>query len=175
MRLKEAERVKLLALAEEAEKQADAEVAETQQALTEVFLLLKWLQFSSSASAVVCGRRVRFRLHSLFTAAMFCWFMIILSSDIFRKMIFALKRTVEDSAVVTHNTPSAVRHPALLCIFACRVLLRSERVMTELSTVDRWVKFCPLYCGRCLGNLIMCYVGHSSRYIKGRGREPVRC
>ena len=33
-----------------------------------------------------------------------------------------------------------------------RVLL-SERVMVELSMVDRRRRFCPLYCGRCLGIL----------------------
>ena len=42
-------------------------------------------------------------------------------------------------------------------------MLRSERVMAELSMVDRWGKFRPLYHGRCMGNLIMCCVGQSSR------------
>ena len=41
--------------------------------------------------------------------------------------------------------------------------LRSERMMAELTMVDGWVRFRPLYRGRCLRNLIMCYVGHSSR------------
>ena len=43
--------------------------------------------------------------------------------------------------------------------------------MAELSMVDGWVRFRPLYRGRCLGNLIMCYVGHSSRntYKAGAG------
>ena len=33
--------------------------------------------------------------------------------------------------------------------------------MAEFLWFDGWMRFDPLYGGRCLGNLIMCEVGHS--------------
>ena len=42
------------------------------------------------------------------------------------------------------------------------LLLRSERMMAELSMIGGWVRFRPLYRRRYLGDLIMRYVGHSS-------------
>ena len=52
-------------------------------------------------------------------------------------------------------------------------VLRSERVMAELSMANEWVRFRTLYRGRYLGELIMCYVGHTK--ITKQGRELVRC
>ena len=42
-------------------------------------------------------------------------------------------------------------------------VLWSKRVMTGISMVDGWVTFRPLYRERCLGNLVMSYVGQSGR------------
>ena len=47
-------------------------------------------------------------------------------------------------------------------LFRTKELLRSDRMTADWLWFDGWVRFHPLYSGRCLGNLI-CYVGHSSR------------
>ena len=49
--------------------------------------------------------------------------------------------------------------------------MRSERVMAELFMVDRWMRFRPLYRGRCLGYLIICYFGHTPVVIEAHKVE----
>ena len=42
--------------------------------------------------------------------------------------------------------------------------------MAELAMVDGWGRFSPLHRGRCLENLIIRYVYHSSKSVKSEGQ-----
>ena len=48
-------------------------------------------------------------------------------------------------------------------------VLRSERLTAECLWFNGLMRFCPLYRGRCLGNVIMCYVDYSIETHKSQG------
>ena len=54
------------------------------------------------------------------------------------------------------------------------ILLRPERMAADCLRYDGWVRFRPLYRGRCLGDLITRYVGHSGSVEKaGEGADQM--